>query len=69
MINEKSPWGGFDVYVLPDDDEEALAAGFPERIVEAVTDDNVVVLGSRLYARATHWARVKAEIARQGKPH
>lgn len=63
----KSPWGGFDVHVLPDDDDEAKAAGWPEIIIAHTPQGEVYRVGSTIYARQTTWNRVLAEFGQLGK--
>ena len=62
----KSPWGGFDVYVLPDSDDEAYADGWPEEIIAGTTSTRVVHEGSKMYVRRTTWERLCAEFAALG---
>lgn len=68
-MSEPSPWGGFRVWVVPDDDAEAEAAGFPADLVAELSPDGMLNDGVNLFVRATTWARVKDEFRALGMMH
>lgn len=63
----KSPWGGFDVHILPDDDDAARAAGWPAPVIVLTQHGEVYRHGRDLYVRKTTWERVLAEFGQLGK--
>lgn len=65
----RSPWGAFDVYVVPDDDDAARRAGFADDVIDLATQEHPVVDGKSMFIRATLWERVKAEFAALGNRH
>ena len=65
----KSPWGGYDVYVLPDDDDEARAQGWPDDVIAATTPERISVNGADLFVRAGIWGLVRAEFEELGNRH
>lgn len=65
----RSPWGGFDVIVVPDDDDDALKSGIPSDVLQIATQEHPVIDGKMMFIRATLWERVKAEFAALGQRH
>ncbi len=63
---EPSPWGGFDVYVIPDDDAAAQAAGWSDELLKHLVNERVIYHGTRLFVRATPWQRIKVEFKALG---
>jgi hypothetical protein len=65
-----SPWRGFDVIVVPDDDAEAKSAGFPEAVLDLCTKHDAVMSGNQMLVRETVWLRIKHAFDRpSGKLH
>ena len=65
----KSPWGGFDVFVIPDDDDAARAAGWSDLVLALTSDDEMARDGDKIYVRKTTWQRLLAEFATLGAMH
>lgn len=65
----RSPWGSFDVLVLPDDDDEARKAGFPDDVIALATQEHPVIDGKTMFVRSTLWERVKAVFFTLGQRH
>lgn len=65
----RSPWGGFDVVILPDDDDAARRAGFPDDVISLATQEHPVMDGKTMFIRVTLWERVKAEFSSRGQRH
>lgn len=65
----RSPWGSFDVIVVPDDDDAALKAGIPEDVLPLATQEHPVMDGKTMFIRATLWTRLKAEFSALGQRH
>ncbi len=65
----RSPWGGFDVIVVPDDDDAARKSGIPDDVLPLATQEHPVIDGKTMFIRATLWGRVKAEFAALGQRH
>lgn len=65
----RSPWGSFDVIVVPDDDDEARTAGIPDDVLRLATQEYPVIDDNRLFVRATLWTRVKEVFSALGQRH
>jgi len=57
-----SPWGSFDVIVVPDDDDAARRLSFPADVIEMATQDHSVMDGRTMYVRATLWGASRASL-------
>jgi len=62
-IQKLGLWHGVKVICVPDDDEEARAAGFSEEVIKAATQTAVGMQGrKRMYCRASLYERLKKAI-------
>lgn len=58
-------FNGVRILVVSDDDDEAIAAGVPEDILEALGPPGeiaAVSCGAAVYVRASLWPKLKAEL-------
>lgn len=69
LASSSSPWGAFDVIVVPDDDDEARSAGIPDDVLPLATQEHPVMDGKTMFIRETLWERVKSEFAALGQRH
>ena len=64
-----SAWGSFDVFIVPDDDDEARLDGWTDEFLSLATQEHAALDGRRLFVRASLWSRIRAEFSALGTMH